>query len=291
MIWTRNSKDPLVRLLADRYCLHLLRLPREGVAVGDVYPHENGQVQMPGRLEQLLDPAPELPPLKTGERLADVSGTTSDAVSLDLGLDLLEQLLASLHAVGVAASLRAHMAAKRAAGIRFRFTNATRDSVDPFALERRVRQVRFDPEQSLLRESCRYYLVLGVVRSNAVGFTVTDGRSTGIDLSAEAASLAKGSAGVSVESSGKEEIVVTGSTPMAIGVELTELLLNKKRGRLEFAGTKDMFQVRADETGPAFRHSIIGEPDGDIFLDVPYGESHADQPRGGTRRSARRSGG
>ncbi|MEO7521235.1 MAG: hypothetical protein ABIW79_05410 [Gemmatimonas sp.] len=73
----RTERDPLLRLFIDEYNLHLLAIPRENAAVGDVYVHDGKRTSAPGSLVHLLTPVFTMPAIVTGEQLADVAGTVS----------------------------------------------------------------------------------------------------------------------------------------------------------------------------------------------------------------------
>ena len=79
--WNRKnkSKDPLLKLILDKYHLNLLSIPRENASVGDLYV-QDGDVQhlsSPGSITNFLEPKFEVPQLKIGEILSDISGVTS----------------------------------------------------------------------------------------------------------------------------------------------------------------------------------------------------------------------
>lgn len=270
-MWRRTSDDPLARLLLDRYGLHLLRHPREDVSIGDVYPQQDSHVLSPGRLDNFIVPAPELPPIRRGEKMTDVAGTTSNIVSREAGFGFLESFLAALGALGLSATLRARLEAGHAGGLRFRFANATRDYVDPFALERRLRKQELALEDTLMKPGYRYYLVLGVVRGNAISFTAVDEQTRALGLDVAAVQLAEAGAAIKLERAKTEEVTVTGGTSLAFGVELSELLYNEQRRRLELAVTHDLIQVRADEEEeiPGRAWSRLGGAEADMFLPVP----------------------
>jgi len=85
----RNTPDPLVRMFLDTYGLNLLAVPREGSAVGDLYIKDDKGVSAPGSVKALLSPVPKLPPTKSGEAMADVTGVLSQSVSTKVGLNFL----------------------------------------------------------------------------------------------------------------------------------------------------------------------------------------------------------
>lgn len=260
-MWKRNSNDPLVQFFVQ-YGLHLLAHPRQDVAIGDVYPVKDGQTQQPGKIATLIDPPPPLPSIRTGEKMADVSGVTSDTVSMNAGVGFLESFLAALGAMGVQGKLQASLQHSGVAGLRFRFSGATRDYVDPFEFERLLRNHRFDRENSLLKEGYRYYVVLGVARTNQISFSAEGEKSSQASLDVEALQLANAKAGGTSVKKENEEVTVSGDSQLAFGVELNELVINPIKGRLELAIPTADVKARGKKAG----HSTIGGPEDDIFL-------------------------
>jgi hypothetical protein len=66
-MWNRNAKDPLARLLVERYGLHVLSRPREGVSVFDVYPVAGNIVASSGTFSAFVDADLPLPEIRRGE--------------------------------------------------------------------------------------------------------------------------------------------------------------------------------------------------------------------------------
>ena len=265
-MWKRNAKDPLARLFVDRYGLHVLSRPREAVSVYDVFPVAGNRAASPGSLSAFVGAQPPLPEIRRGEMLADVCGTTSDSVSGGAGFKFLEAFLAALGAMPVLGKLSVHFAAGRSAGIRFRFSNAVRDSVDVFAFERGLRKHKCDRDDLLMKDGYRYYVAIGVHRSNSLGFKLLDSTSAAMDLSAEVEGLASGQFDFKV--AGDRELMIKTDKPLAYGVELSELVYNPKRTRLELAVTKDFVKVMApgDKFSGADR-SMIGGAEDNVMLE------------------------
>src|SRR5262245_8099749 len=86
---TRTTHDPLVRAFLDNYNLHLLAVPRENVAVGDLYVDDGTRVSAPGSIRYFLDPPLEVQPISAREIMADITGKVSLDVSLKVGLGIL----------------------------------------------------------------------------------------------------------------------------------------------------------------------------------------------------------
>lgn len=265
-MWNRNSKDPLARLFIERYGLHVLARPRQAVAVFDVFPVAGGRAASPGSLAAFVGADLSLPEIRRDERLADVSGTTSDRVSGGAAFSFLESFFAAVGALPVLGKLTQSFDAGKSAGIRFRFSNAVRDSVDAFAFERVLRKHKCGLDELLMQDGCRYYVAIGVHRSDAMAFKMLDAKSAEVNLSAEVKALGDGRLGF--KTAGDRELVIKSEKPLVYGVELSELVYNPRRTRLELAVTRDFVQTMApgDEL-PGAARSMIGGPEDSLMLE------------------------
>ncbi|MGH2543872.1 MAG: hypothetical protein ACRDIB_13805 [Ardenticatenaceae bacterium] len=271
LIWKRNTDDPLMRHFLDRYYIHLLAQPREGVAVGDLYVQDGKQVSSPGSVVYFLEPPLEMPPLNAGEVLADVSGMLSNAVSANAGLGLLDTFLAALGAAGIVSKLRAAFETKKASAVRFRFASATRDSVDPMQLGSKLIRHKIIEDHPLYDDDSHYYLVTAVVRTPNISIVAQSDSSTAVDLGVEAMQLGSADTGVTVEKMQGGEVTFKGKKSLAFGVQLYELSYDQKRKKLKFKLPPGLVKVRSAAAGgskqiltPAF----IGGEDDDVFLEV-----------------------
>jgi hypothetical protein len=255
-------------MFRDRYGLNLLRIPRADVAIGDVYPVKGGQTGFPGKLSSLVSPAPALPAIHAGEAMADVASTGSDTVEAEAGFGFLDSFLTALGAVGIQSNIKGAMSSQGARGIQFRFSGATRDYVDPFDFERQLNRVKIHSKQSLLKPDCKYYVVLGVVRSNQISFSAVGKDSNKASINVETLNFAESHAGIGAEKSASEEVTVSGKQALVFAVQLNELYYNPAASRLEISIPQDP-DVRARGSRPTTAlHSIVGGPEGDLFLHI-----------------------
>src|SRR5215831_12657544 len=170
--WNRKnkSKDPLLKLILDKYHLNLLSIPRENASVGDLYV-QDGDVQhlsSPGSITNFLEPKFEIPQLKTGEILSDISGVTSSNESGKVGLDLLEGFLNGLGTLGLGIKVRGSYERDSKQSIKFTFTNATRDYVDAGLFGNALEGYKFNTRNALYDENRRYFVVTATVKSPSI---------------------------------------------------------------------------------------------------------------------------
>jgi hypothetical protein len=231
-ICKRDTGDPLVRMFLDRYKINLLTVPRERVACGDVYIRNGRRVSSGVRVAELVEPAVTLPPVFEGEALADLAGTLSDGVSVDIGFGLLEGFLAAIGAGGVVSKVSAGVERSRTSTLRFRFTEATRDSIDGGALGTMLEGRRLRPTQPLVQEGNDYFVTTAVIRTPSLSLVGEDKKRQRTELGAEVMAIGEGHAGVTVERGDAGEVTFRGRKALAIGVELYELREGGEDGRV-----------------------------------------------------------
>jgi hypothetical protein len=258
----RTTEDPLVRFFLDRYSLNLLQIPRADAAVGDLYAVRGDRALPPGRATDFLVPPPRLPRVRR-ERLADLSDVVSDAVSVHAGLGLLEGFLTALGAGALSGRVRAQYASTSTHQLRFQLEEATREFVSPFELGTALQDCQPRPGHPLANNAYRYYLTVGLVRTPSLTVLTESKQAQDASLETEVAALAEASGGVKIEQAGSGATRYGGQMPLAIGVELLELVFDDGQGRLRIKSQERPVRVRGDA-----QKALIGDPDGDAFVQL-----------------------
>ncbi len=259
----RSTDDPLLRLFIDRYHLHLLAIPRQGSAVGDLYIQQGRVVGTPGYIGEILSPGFELPPLRTGELLADITGQLTRDVHAKLGSRIAEQLLSVL---GIPVGAGVSAAISRSGGVRFRFHDVFRTSVDVLALGRALAQHPLLAGHPAISGKARYYLATSVLTTDAISILVHGGGA--IDLGGMVGS-APVRADASLSAKGKNEISLRSAVPLAFAVELYELQFDVPSGAVQLRKTSVPVRVRGEQRTVVRERLVpaeIGGADGDLFL-------------------------
>jgi hypothetical protein len=256
-----------MRTFLDRYYLHLLSVPRENVAIGDLYPHDGKRVSTPGKVMDFLTPPLEMPPLNIGEHMADVSGTMSNGISVQQGLGFLEGFLTALGALGILNKVRANYESKKASSMKFRFAHATRDSVNAFELGSKLIRHKVMEDHPLYEKGYRYYLVTAVARTPSISIMAENDEDKAVTIDVGAMELGEVTTGITVEKSSETEVTFIGKKSLAFGVELYELTYDPKRSKLKLKIPEGLIKVRGSSEIPV-KPAFIGGPNDDIFLDV-----------------------
>jgi len=273
----RTSRDPLMRAFLDRYHLHMLAVPRDSAAVGDLYIASNGTLSAPGNMQHLLEPAFTLPALRTAEPMADVAGQISRGIEARVGLELLQGFISVFAGPAIAGNIRGSYDAKRTQLIRFRFNHVERDSVDIFEFGSKLTGHRMLTTHPLFAADSRFYVVTAVARTSGISIIAEGERGQAIDVDVRALQELAVSSALKLGSSAASEISYSGHKPLAFGVELHELGYDRERYAFKLSvptkpmlvrGTapdESMAAAMIDSISPAF----IGGLEGDVLLEVP----------------------
>lgn len=268
----RRTTDPLVRAFLDRYGLNLLSIPRQFVSCGDLYISQGSQVSTPGRLEDLLHPPPQLPQPVTDERLADLAVIVSNGVSLSAGLNVLSNMLSALGAGALIEGIKGRYESSKSARLRFRVRDATRDHIDPSALGVALKGCMFDDAHPLVAKDNSYYVVSGVVRTQAISITAEDVMGNTIEAGVDALHAAGAHTDLAVTRGSNGEVTYRGKQKLAIGVELYELIHDRNQHTLKMRlPPRRSRTLRRSSSGPAhdLEPAFIGGIEGDIFITIP----------------------
>jgi hypothetical protein len=254
----RQTNDPLVRLFLDEWRLNPLAVPRERAEPGDIWLKRSRQVVGPLELEPLLEAPVALPDADPTERLGDLNGTSSHAYELKVGLGLLGAFLTALGAGAAVQKVEAGYERNRARTVSVRFSGVTRDAIDAGRLGRALSAARFDERHALAKEGDRRFVAAAVVRAPSLAIRAQDERKSTVTLEADVVAAVNAHASTTARTSEDGEVTYTGTSPLAIGVELYELS-RREDGTLSMGlpGAAEFRAGRRLPPAPAF----IGDDD------------------------------
>jgi hypothetical protein len=266
--WKRKDKsnDALLKIILDKYHLNLLSIPRENASVCDLYMQDgNAQhLSSPGTITNFLEPQFETPQIKSGESMADISGVTSRAESGKVGLDVLEGFLNTLGPVGLGSKVRASYEKDSKQSIKFTFTNAVRDYVDPILLGSKLgeEEYKFNTKNALYADGRRYFVVVAVAKSPSISILAEGDQKQVMNIDAEVKQLVNTSGGISIENSGSGQITFKGNKSLVFGVELLELRYDINNQKFTMSTVNEPMGLRGQN-----KASFIGDAaEGDAFF-------------------------
>jgi hypothetical protein len=268
--WKKDTADPVMRIFLDRYKLNLLSIPREKIAVGDLYVYDGKRTSSPGSIKYFLEPPLKLPPLSEGESMAEVSTTMTQSVDFEVGINFLDNFLSSFGIGVIIGKIKSAFQFKRARTIRYGFTNATRDSVDVMHLGRTLMKHQLNPNHPLYSKDNKYFLVTAVARTPSLSMLVEDENSKAVDIDLGAINTEIADGKAKIEKSEATAITVKTDKQLGFGVELHELTFDLKLNKM-YLKPPDQFMNVRDASKKAGRKSwptLLETPNNDLFMEV-----------------------
>lgn len=268
----RSEKDPLIRLLTDRYRLNILRVPRGGIDVGDLLVDDSGGLRHLGAFARFFDPPLKLPDLGS-EPLAPVSGEVSRAISGEAAANPLAAFLTALGLSGIT-SLSAKLQAAQNLDVTFQVSGSTLDSVDVVDLGNELAGRVLRSDNALYRPGRKFFVAHAVARATGLIFGFQADGDTGAELAAGIMQVAKVSGSVQIQRESATQISVTGSDPLAFGLavlRLTEEPGPQRQLKLDLPTILHSVRSQADAatgTPKEVPSVLFGDADGDLLLDI-----------------------
>jgi hypothetical protein len=267
----RGAGDELLDKLAITWSVNLLRVPRGGVHVADVFVVQARNLHQWDRLEALYRPTLELPrPKRQG--VGDMDQVESQSYGADAGFEALQGFLQGL---GVPAlPLRAAIKAARQATVSLSFSvgNVSRTALLPGVIkremDRRARGARWDSAEA----KRRYVVAHAVWEATSLQISLKGSRKTVGDLSAGLVNVASGHVGLKAADDSSGTIKYERQQPVAFGIQVTGVRFDDGVPKLEGVPDLTVMAVRedGDEAEPPAEDPrsglLIGARDGSPFV-------------------------
>ena len=232
----------------DQYQINLLSVPRENATLGDVYVREGDskRLSFPSHISSFLDPHFVMPPATNDETFGNnISGITSNEVDANIGLEFLEQFLNVL-SIGssLGTKICAYLDENSALKIRFNFSDATRDSVQPELLRSELGRYHVKEGTNLSEEGQRHYIVTGLAKSPSISIIAEGNNQKRLDINVQAVGISNFSSDVSIQKSEEGKIIFSNKKRLVFGVELFELEYDNINKRFRLKLTEEVYKVR-----------------------------------------------
>lgn len=268
----RSERDPLVRLITDRYRLNVLRVPRAGFDVGDLLVEDSGDLRRMGALAAFFDPPLHMPKSKV-ESLAPLDSERSSAISWGSAAKPMAAFLAALGLSGVA-DASAALEYARDMRVSFRISGATLESLDAVDLGNELAGRLPRTSNALYRADRRFFVTQAVARATGLELSFHSKTDAGAKLAVGIANAAKGSAKVKVRKGSAAGIHVTGTEPLVFGVSILRLTETEEAGVLRLDLPAKLHPVRGQEKarstpGADWQQGImVGGDDGELLINI-----------------------
>ena len=201
--------------------------------------------------------------------MADVTGLLSQSVSTKIGLNFLGRFFAAFGAAAMVDKLGVTYKASKTASLKFRFTEATRDSMDPIAFGARLVECKPAKGHPMVAEGNQYFVVTAVARTPSISVVAESDSDKGGNLDLDVKGLAGISPSIEVKRSSLGELTFKGGKSLAFGVQLHELVfdLDKKRIRMQTTGAVTVRRSAA-ATAPITKPAFLAGPEDDVFVQL-----------------------
>jgi hypothetical protein len=275
--WERDSKDPLLKLLFEKYEFNMLSIPREKVNLGDIYRLSKNDLKLypSTNIRNFMTQQFEMPPVDPPETLIDISGQLSGDVEAKLGLDLLQNFLNVLSGAGLGTRIKAKYEHSGTHSVRFQFIGATREHIDPFLFGDELKNKNIKVKNPAFDQSDRYFVTMGVIRSKSISILAMNEKNQKLDVGIDIAGIADVSGGVNATKSEEGMMTYKNTTKeLGIGIELVELLYNSEGNQFKLEEVNKVFKTRKGTNeityeGSSIIRSHIGDPaKGFIFIEI-----------------------
>jgi hypothetical protein len=259
----RDYADPLLELLLQKYHLNMLRLPQQGVEVGQVIIQQSEKdLTVRCKLTDVFSGAePNLN--KPEETVAPIEDKASGKLKTSAGLNLLDKLLQFVPG----ASAKAKAAYDNVHEVEIKLKGVTRQSVDFQALGKFFKKTGFRQEQMLYSEGDQLFVITSVVRATDLEIKASGSDGAAVDAKLGVKSFGEGAAKVDAKSKGGGKIRYSGKKKLAVGVELFRIDVTDDGIRLR--ATKQPTNVRAKYTPEDQDYAWIGDrKSGKAFIEL-----------------------
>ena len=236
MICRRGDGDQLLDKLAVKWSVNLLRVPRGGVEVGDLFVANKRTLEQWDRLRDLYRPKLE-PPRAKPLVVPDMAQVESRSYDANAGFEALEGFLQGLGVPAV--PLRVTINAARAAAVSLSFSvgNVRRTGLLPGEINRQMDRRAKGAHWESVDMTRRHYVAHAVWDAKSLQVKVEGEARTVSELSASLIKVAKGAAGLTVKRHSSGLMKYDRDQPIVFGLQLTAVRFDNGVPRLD--GTVD----------------------------------------------------
>lgn len=209
------------------YCV--VRLPRSDIRpLQTLIRTGKKDLQLTGELRDIMsagsNPLPDISFANAAP--LQISGEHSSATKLEVGLDILENIIAALG--GSQASLKAGF--KNARNLTFRFENVLEDHADINRIDQFLATASIRPDQRSVKDALiddRVYVVNSTIKTAT--FTITASTDNGVNASLDIPELQQAAGGdlkVDASRAGNGVVSYSGSVPVVFGFQAVRLIFD-----------------------------------------------------------------
>ncbi len=253
-----KKKDPSITFL-NKFGYNVIKEPRQGIEPMDVIGRDTTTILLGklSRVWQSTGPAPDFKPKDPPspgkpQPAVAINGQRTDALDLSLGLSILANTLQAFGASVPSLDL----AYKSAHSVQFAYSNVTSTSVELFEAGEYLIHGKLSTDNPVVRnyffnEKARAYLIVEVLKSNAITVTAADshGVNVAVDLPAIEGAL-KAKIGVSPSDASNSTLTFTGPEAITFGFKVQQILRQGETWVLQGAAPSGDIAFLGPKMGP-----------------------------------------
>ena len=274
---SRDTTDPLIKLLVEKYSLHLLKIPRAAASIGDLFLIQDPTKPYPPAttLKNIFNKPfdAEEVMLNKNEPVADVNSQSSHLLELHICIKYLTSFL-NLFIPSLAVKITGKYSKVRF--LRLSYGDVTCDRVNLVKLQSELNSLVLSQPEAIISDGRKYYVVTEIWKTKSVRVEAFDKKGKEINIT-----FGVGEIDLKHMNIMGGLVTYSGSEPLVFGVVVNELKYEGNKFALDYEPVTDNINLRAggdnERLTPAehsrkseYKPAFIGDRQhGDAFTD-PY---------------------
>jgi len=236
----------------------VVRIPRKNVNPLDLIGRDHDRMRL-GTLDQLLkNPGAALPKVAMDELMANISGKSTQKLKIGIGVNILGDILNAL----AGSTLGIKSAYEKAKTVEFQFKDVLKDSVEPLAVGKYLRDAEVDVDNPVLKRYVlgrgQLFLVVETIKSKSITVKAEGSSGASIDLDVPAINgIASGKLDADTSKASSGEVTYTGQEPLVFGFKSMRVIVKD--------GTLDVRDVAPNDISLAMGSTAVDEEGAELF--------------------------
>jgi len=271
MACRRGAGDELLDTLAFKWSVNLLRIPRGGIQVGDVFVVQQRALDHWDRLANLYQPKLELP-VPDRWPVGDMEQVESQRYGADVGFEALQGFLQGLGVPALPLRATIKAARKTTVSLSFSVGDVTRTSLLPGEIKREMERRSKGSRWGAVEAKRRYVVAHAVWAARSLQIKLQGDRQVVSELTARLTGVTGVSGGLKATHDSSGSIKYDRDDPIAFGIQVTGVQFEGRVPLLKGAPDLSPMQVRRDIAQASTQADrleyglLIGARDGSPFI-------------------------
>jgi hypothetical protein len=241
----RGGEDKLLNTLAVKWSVNLLRIPREGVQVGDVFVAQKRILSQWDRLSNLYQPKLVLPE-PDEQSVGDMDKVESQRYAADAGFEALQGFLQGLGVPPLPLRATVDAARHTTASLSFTVGGVTRTALLPGEIKREMERRARGAHWGTVDPKRRYLVAHAVWEATSLQIKLQGGREVVSELSGRLTGVAGATGKLKAAHDSSGTIKYHRDDPVAFGIQVTGVHFTDGVPLLEGAPDLSPRQIRGD---------------------------------------------